>query len=112
MKLRVAWKACRKHADTKDTFMTKGSVWPPAGWPQHIQRPTDSIPQSSPGVRQPAGPQHLQRPRSYPPPPAAAGVQPGINHKQAGTCGVDNGHAELDLFLATLSSGPVTAMGM
>ena len=35
------------------------------------------------------------------------GEEKGINHKQAGNCTVDNGHAELDLFLATLSGGPV-----
>ena len=34
-------------------------------------------------------------------------VQDGINHQQANNCTVNNGHVELDLFLATLSSGPV-----
>ncbi len=34
-------------------------------------------------------------------------VEAWINHHQAGNCTVDNGHVELDLFLATLSSGPV-----
>eukprot|EP01051_Picozoa_sp_SAG22_P015422 SAG22_NODE_2012_length_3141_cov_3.171269_1_plen_863_part_00 len=34
-------------------------------------------------------------------------VEAGINHGEAGGCPVNNGHAELDLFLATLTSGPV-----
>ena len=34
-------------------------------------------------------------------------VEAGINHGQAGGCLVNNGHVELDLFVATLSSGPV-----
>ena len=34
-------------------------------------------------------------------------VEAGINHGQAGGCPVNNGHVELDLFVATLSSGPV-----
>jgi len=34
-------------------------------------------------------------------------IEAGINHRQAGNCSVNNHHVELDLFLATLSSGPV-----